>query len=66
MTIIKSSTTIGISIPENLNDEESGEGIVALLNSLRRAQGLSDLCVGAPPSPGLPSMIPVETLSKSS
>ena len=51
----------------NQNDDEFGEEIVALfiahVNSLRLAQGLSDLCVGALSSPGLPSMIRVETLS---
>ena len=67
MTLIESHHTIGIPILTNQNDDEFGEEIVALfiahVNSLRHAQGLSDLSVGALSSPGLPSMIRVETLS---
>lgn len=70
MTMTESRHTIGIPILANDNDKESGEGIVALfvshVNSLPYSQGLSDLCVGALSSPGLPSMTRVETRSKSS
>jgi len=64
MTMIASHHTIGLPILTNKSDEEFGEEIVALfiahVNALRHAQGLSDLCVGALASPGMPGMICVE------
>jgi len=64
MNIIKSQHTIRIPIPTDRVDEEFGEGMVKLFiakaNRMRRAQGLSDLCVGALASPGLPGMIRVD------
>jgi hypothetical protein len=69
MTMIESHCNAGIPILTNQNDEEFGEEIVALfiahVNSLRQAQGLSELCVGALSSHGLPSLIRVEALSPS-
>jgi hypothetical protein len=57
-------------IPILTNDEEFDEDIVALFianaNSLRHAQGLSDLSIGALSSPRLSNLIHVETLSSSS
>ena len=69
MTMIVSHHNTGSQILTDDNDEEFGEEIVASFithaNSLRHAQGLSDLCVGALSSPGLPSTIRVETFSSS-
>jgi hypothetical protein len=60
MTMIESHGNAGVPILTNDNDEEFGEEIVALfiahVNSLRHAQGLSDLCVGALSSPGLSTL----------
>jgi hypothetical protein len=64
MTVITSHRDTGIPILSNDNDEEFGEEIVALFiahaNSLRHAQGVSDLCVGELTSLGPPNIIPVE------
>ena len=61
MTLIGSQHDFGSPILTNENDEEFGEEIVALfiahLNSLRHAQGLSDLCVGALEPPALPNLM---------
>jgi hypothetical protein len=66
MSMIESHRTIGIPIPANQNDEKFGEDIVesfiARANAMRRAQGLSDLCVGALTSTGLSGTIRVEVL----
>jgi hypothetical protein len=66
MTLIESHHATAIGTLANQNDEDCGEEIVASfiahMNSLRHAQGLSDLCVGALSSPGLPSAIRVETV----
>jgi hypothetical protein len=70
MTLIESHHTIGMPILANKNDEEFGEEIVASFiahaNSLRQAQGLSDLCVGALVHPSLPGLIFDEALRPSS
>jgi hypothetical protein len=67
MTMTESLHNIEIPILANDYDEEFGEGFVASfvahVNSLRHAQGLSDLCVGALSSPGSPNTIRVKTLS---
>lgn len=67
MTMSPSHHNTGIPILTNNNDEELGEEIVALFiahcNSMRHAQGLSDLCVGAMSCPDLATMIRAETLS---
>ena len=65
-TLIESHHTIGLPILTIKNYEKFGEEIVAFFiahaNSLRQAQGLSDLCVGALAPPSLPGMIYVEAL----
>jgi len=70
MTIFASHHNTGIPILTNDNDEEFDEDIVALFianaNSLRHAQGLSDLSIGALSSPRLSNLIHVETMSSSS
>ena len=64
MTMIESHQTTGIPIPTNRHDDEFGEGIVKLFiakaNRMRRAQGLSDLCVGALAFPDLRCMMHVD------
>jgi len=64
MTKIKSQNAIRIPLPTDRVDEQFGEGMVELFiakaNRMRQAQGLSDLCVGALASPGLPGMIRVD------
>jgi hypothetical protein len=70
MTLIESRHTIGMPIVANKNDEKFGEEIVAFFiahaNSLRQAQGLPDLCVGALVHPSLPGLIDDEALRPSS
>ena len=64
MTKFKSHHAIRIPSLTDRVDEKFGEGMVELFiakaNRMRRAQGLSDLCVGALASPGLPGMIRVD------
>jgi len=65
----ESHQSIGIPSPTDRIDDEYGEKMVKLFiakaNRMRRAQGLSDLCVGALASPGLSGMICVDAESQS-
>jgi len=63
MTMIQSHDATGIRLLTDRHDEKFDEDMVKIFiskaNRMRRAQGLSDLCVGALASPGLDCLIRV-------